>query len=52
MNERIHEIVQDASRWAKEAWIEWSESIKDSPPAHVYTLLVGGLIATAIRWAV
>lgn len=52
MPERIHEIVQDASRWAKEAWIEWRESIKDSPEAHCYTLTLGGLIATAIRWVV
>ena len=51
MNERVRDILADASRWAKEAGAEWRESIEDSPPAHVYTLIVGGLVATAIRLA-
>lgn len=52
MTDRLHEIVQDASRWAGEAWAEWSESIKESPEAHCYTLALGGLVAVAFMWVV
>lgn len=49
MNERAREILSDASRWAKDAWIDWKLSIMDSPPAHVYTLIVGAALAIVAR---
>ena len=52
MTERIHEIVEDACRWLKEAWVEWRESVSDSWEAHCYTLALGALLAQAVRWMV
>ena len=50
MSERAKEIASDAVRWAGEAWKEWAESVKDSPEAHCYTLVLGGVFPIVARW--
>ena len=50
MNERAKDILESVGRWTAEAAREWGESIKDSPEAHCYTLVLGGLIAVVVRW--
>lgn len=50
MNERVKEIVSDAARWSKEALVEWGDSIKDSPEAHAYSVILGAILAVVARW--
>ena len=50
MNERTKQILEDAARWGGEAWKEWADSVKDSPDAHCYTLIVGALCAVVVWW--
>ena len=50
VSERAKEIAESVARWAGEAWREWAESVKDSPEAHCYTLLMGGLLTVIAQW--
>ena len=50
MNERAKELGAQLWRYLGEAWAEWSESIKDSPEAHLYSLILGALTVKVIGW--
>ena len=50
MNERAKELGAQLWRYLGEAWAEWTESIKDSPEAHLYSLTLGALLAKVIGW--
>ena len=48
--ERAKEFGADAKRYLAEALTDWLESLKDNPEAHVYTLILGGVIVKVVGW--
>ena len=50
MNERVKEVASDAARWAKEAIEEWGESVSEYPAPHVFSLVLGAMLAVVLRW--
>jgi hypothetical protein len=50
VNERVKELWADFKRYLAEALTDWVESVKDNPEAHVYTLILGGVIVKVVGW--
>lgn len=52
MRERAKEIAESAKRWTGEALQEWGESVKEYPIPHVFSLILGSVLAVVARWIV
>ena len=50
MSERAAELWADFKRYLAEALTDWLDSVKDNPEAHVYTLILGGVIVKVVGW--
>ena len=50
MSERAKELASDLARWGKEALEAWGEGVREYPIPSFFTLILGAVLATAIRW--
>lgn len=50
MSERAKELASDAARWLKEAAQEWGESLSEYPIPHIFTLILGAVLAVVFGW--